>query len=37
MTTITEDDVEQLAIGWLGDVGWHTVNGIGDSAGICWC
>ena len=36
MTTITEDDVEQLAIGWLGDVDWQTVNGIEiapDSAG----
>ena len=36
MTTITEYDVEQLAIGWLGDVGWQTVNGIEiapDSAG----
>ena len=28
MTTITENDVEQLAIGWLGDVGWHTINGV---------
>ena len=27
MVTITEDDVEQLAIGWLGDVGWGTVHG----------
>ena len=36
MTTITEDDVEQLAVGWLGDVDWQTVNGIEiapDSAG----
>ncbi len=27
MTTITEDDVEQLALGWLLDVGWESVNG----------
>ena len=27
MTTITEDDVEQLAVGWLADVDWHTVHG----------
>ncbi len=27
MTTITEDDVEQLALGWLSDVGWESVNG----------
>ena len=36
MTTITEYDVEQLAVGWLGDVDWQTVNGIEiapDSAG----
>lgn len=31
MTTITEDDVEQLALGWLSDVGWESVNG-GDIA-----
>ena len=28
MTTITEDDVEQLAVGWLEDVDWQTVNGL---------
>ena len=28
MTTITEDDVEHLAIGWLSEVDWQTVNGI---------
>ena len=28
MTTITEDDVEQLAVGWLENVDWQTVNGI---------
>ncbi len=27
MTTITEDDVEQLALGWLSDVGWESVSG----------
>ncbi len=27
MTTITEDDVEQLALGWLWGVGWESVNG----------
>ncbi len=27
MTTINEDDVEQLALGWLSDVGWECVNG----------
>ena len=27
MTTITEDDVERLAVGWLADVDWHTVHG----------
>ena len=26
MTTITEDDVERLAVGWLADVDWHTVH-----------
>ena len=27
MTTITEDDVERLALGWLSDVGWLAVHG----------
>ena len=27
MTTVTENDVEQLALGWLSDVGWESVNG----------
>ena len=27
MTTITEEDVEHLANGWLSDVDWHTLNG----------
>ena len=27
MTTITEDHVEQLALGWLSEVGWGSVNG----------
>ncbi|MXX93737.1 MAG: type I restriction endonuclease subunit R [Chloroflexi bacterium] len=26
MTTITEDDVEQLALGWLTDIDWQTIN-----------
>ena len=29
MPTITEDDVEQLALGWLADIDWSTVNGAG--------
>ena len=35
MTTITEDDVEQLALGWLTDIDWSTVNGneIGPESG----
>ena len=27
MTTLTEDDVEQLAIDWLSDIGWQRLNG----------
>lgn len=27
MTTITEDDVEQLALDWMSEVGWESVNG----------
>ena len=27
MTTITEDDVEHLAIGWLSGVGWEAIHG----------
>lgn len=27
MTTVTEDDVEQLALNWLSGVGWESVNG----------
>ncbi len=27
MTTINEDYVEQLALGWLSDVGWGSANG----------
>ena len=27
MTTLTENDVEQMALGWLAEVGWQTVNG----------
>ena len=26
-TTVTEDDVEQLALDWLSEVDWQTVNG----------
>ncbi len=35
MTTITEDDVEQLALGWLADIDWQTINGneIGPESG----
>ena len=36
MTTVNEDDVEQLALGWLSEVDWHTVHGVEiapDSAG----
>ena len=28
MTTINEDDVEQLALRWLADLDWQTVNGL---------
>ena len=27
MTTVTEDDVEQLTLHWLSDIDWQTVNG----------
>ena len=27
MSTFTENDVEQAALSWLGDLGWHTTHG----------
>ena len=37
MTTLTEADVEHVALDWLSDLGWQAAHGTditGDSAGL---